>query len=67
MISLSRFKGMRIRAAAAVCVSPAGLRNSSSSIAPGAVGGRFRSSTERGPLVVVLAHNVVDMAVLLET
>ena len=55
--SFRRFRGMSMRRAASTCVRFAGRRNSSSSISPGGVGGRSRSSTDRGPSVVVLASD----------
>src|SRR5688572_6159605 len=64
MISFRRFSGTPICSAAADCVSCAGRKYSSSSISPGGVGGRFKSRTDRGPLVVVLAGDVVGMAIL---
>src|SRR6266852_6045466 len=65
MISFRRLRGIFMRRAASTWVRPPGRRYSSSSISPGDVGGRFRSSTERGPLVVVvLADDGVSMALL---
>ena len=54
-----------MRCAASTCVSPAGRRNSSSSMSPGRVGGRLRSSTDRGPSVVVLARDGLGIGAFL--
>jgi hypothetical protein len=51
-----------MRRAASTCVRPAGRRNSSSSISPGEVGGRFKSSTDRGPSVIVFARDIVGLS-----
>jgi len=61
MISLRRFSGIRILRAASTWVSPEGRRNSSSSISPGGVGGRFKSSTDRGPSMVIFARDIISL------
>src|SRR6266545_5901164 len=54
MTVFTRWIGTPIRDASSTCVMARGLRNSSSSISPGAVGGRFFGS------MVVLTSVVVD-------
>src|SRR6266545_633655 len=54
MMVFTRWIGTPIRDASSTCVTPRGFRNSSSSISPGAVGGRFFGS------MVVLTSVVID-------